>query len=342
MSDGTPAARIPLNTLAIAFGLVGLADVWTATSAALELPAGIGNAFWMIAALSWVWLLVAHTLRGGRTAGTLASQLRHPLQGPIAALAPIVGMLLAADLYHFSPLIGQILVVFFMAATAAFAGWLISTWLGGGLELESLHGGYFLPTVAGGFIGATAAAEVGFTSIAIGAFAVGLFFWIVMFTLITARLMFRPAIPAPLAPTLVIFVAPPAVAGTAWFLIAPTPGPVDYALAATTALMILVQLALIPRYRRLSFTLGFWSFTFPFAAVGGYAIIWLNILRPAGWQIIVVAVVTGITALVVAIAIKSLELLRRRDSGNPILTATRPDTTALLVDSITTDPMKVG
>ncbi len=307
-----PTTRIPLNTLAIAFGLAGLADAWNAGSLALDLPSGVGDVFWGIAAIAWLWLLVAHARRGSRAVGTLASQLRHPLQGPVAALAPVVGMLLGADLYRFFPLAGQILVIVFMAVTALFAGWLVSIWLGGSLDLESLHGGYLLPTVAGGFIAATAAAEVGLATLAVGAFAVGTFFWVVMFTLITARLMFRPALPAPLAPTLAILVAPPAVAGTAWFLIAPTPGPVDYALAGMTVLMLVVQVALVPRYRKLPFTLGFWSFTFPFAAVAGYAIGWLNLLRPVGWHILVVAVLVAVTALVGAIAVRSVQLPRLR------------------------------
>lgn len=342
MIDNAPVTRIPLNTLAIAFGLVGLADVWTSATSALRLPSGIADAFWVVAAIAWIWLLVAHTRRGNTSAGTLTDQLRHPLQGPIAALAPIVGMLLGADLYSFSPLAGQIVVVAFMAVTGLFAAWLISTWLGGGLEMESLHGGYFLPTVAGGFIAATAAAEVGLTTLAVGAFAVGAFFWVVMFALITARLMFRPALPAPLVPTLAIFVAPPAVAGTAWFLIAPTPGPVDYALTGIAVLMLLVQLALVPRYRKLPFSLGFWSFTFPFAAVAGYAIGWLDILRPTGWQILIIAVVAGVSALIVGIALKSLQLLTRRTTIPPLQAVPHPGDRTPTLDISTTDTVKVS
>jgi tellurite resistance protein len=311
MTDTRRVHRIPLSTLAIAFGLVGLADVWTAATTALDLPIGIAEGLWIVAALSWLWLLIAHTRRGRRADESLPSQLRHPLQGPIAALAPIVGMLLGGELFTTFPLAGRFVVVVFIAVTAVFAGWLIGVWFGGTLELGSLHGGYFLPTVAGGFIAATAAAEVHLPTVAMAAFAVGTFFWVAMFTLIAARLMFRPALPASLVPTLAILVAPPAVAGTAWFLIDPTPGPIAYALSGVTVVMLLIQLALVPRYRKLPFSLGFWSFTFPFAAVGGSAIGWLDVLRPAGWQILTIAVLAGVTALIATIAIKSLQLLSR-------------------------------
>ena len=301
-------ARIPLTTFAISFGLAGLADVWTFGATALSLPPVIGIGLWVVAAVAWLWLIVAHILRGAHSNGSLRQQLRHPVQAPVAALAPIVGMLLAATVHPYLPVLSTALVAGFIAITALFAGWLISTWTTGTLAVESIHGGYFLPTVAGGLIAATAAAEVGLRSVAIGAFAAGLFFWAIMATVILARLMLRPPLPDALTPTLAIFVAPPAVAGTAWFLIDPAVGPIEYGLSALTVLMVLMQLALLPRYVRLGFSLGFWSFTFPFAAVATYGIQWLTRLEPFGWQAIVGGIIAGITVLIGAIGYKSLRL----------------------------------
>jgi tellurite resistance protein TehA-like permease len=60
-------------------------------------------------------------------------------------------------------------------------------------------------------------------------------------------------------PTLAVIVAPPAVGGIALF---------DLTDSAVTP---------FPRYRRLPFSLGFWSFTFPTAAVVAYTIDWLAV-----------------------------------------------------------------
>ncbi|WP_394769635.1 transporter [Lacisediminihabitans sp.] len=307
-SLATPT-RIPLNTLAIPFGLSGLAAVWTGASSDLGWPAAIADALWVLAAISWVWLIVAHSVRGARSADSLAGQLRHPAQGPIAALVPIVGMLLGATLYRLIPVAGVVLVVASIVAAALFAGWLLTFWTSGSLQADSMHGGYFLPTVAAGLVAATTAAEVGLTALAIGAFAVGILFWVAIFAALMVRLATRPALPAPLTPTLAIIVAPPAVAGTAWFAIGGAQvGPVEYALAGLTVVMVLMQVFLIPRYRALRFSLGFWSFTFPFAAVSGYAIEWLVILRPFGWQGLAIAILAGITVLIATIGIKSIRL----------------------------------
>ncbi|MET0884991.1 MAG: transporter [Mycetocola sp.] len=319
------ARRFPLNTLAIAFGLAGLANVWAAATTALHLFPLVVVVTWLVAATAWVWLIVAHLYRGRRSPSTLLSQLRDPIQGPIAALVPIVGTLLAAALRVVWVDASTVLVIFFVGLTGIFAAWLLSMWLRGGFNVDSVHGGYFLPTVAGGYISAIAASEVGLHSIAVGAFAVGTFFWAVMFVLIAARLMFRPPLPAPLVPTMAIFVAPPAVAGTAWSLIVGTSDGVAVALAGVTVLMLLVQLSLIPFYRLLPFSLGFWSFTFSFAAVAADAIGWFERLHPWGWQALVVAFTTVITALVAGIAAKSIQLwYRQRPLNIGAVTSPRP------------------
>ena len=301
--------RIPLNTLAIPLGLAGLADIWSDSTAALALPAVVGQMFWIIAAIGWLGMITAHLVRGHRSTATLGSQLRHPVQGPLASLVPLVGMLLADDLHAYLPIAGVVLGVASISVSTLFAGWLVSTWTTGELHWESLHGGYFLPTVAAGYIASYTAATLGSRSIAIGAFVVASFFWVALFTLLIARLAFRPSLPAPLLPTLAILMAPPAVAARAWFAIAGNnPNEVQDALAALAVVLVIVEGGILRRYLRLSFSLGFWSFTFPVAAMADLAVAWLNLERPAGWQIVVVALVVGVTALVAAIGVRSVGL----------------------------------
>ncbi|WP_309615144.1 hypothetical protein, partial [Salinibacterium sp.] len=282
--------RIPLNTLAIPFGLSGLAEVWSLAGVAAGWPSEVGGALWWLAGIAWVWMIVAHVVRGAQSTESLSSQLRHPAQGPIAALVPVVGMLLGAALYKVSPAAGTALVVASIAAATLFAGWILNFWLNGAVQMNVVHGGYFLPTVAAGLIASTTAAEVGLTSLAIGAFAVGILFWVMIYAVLIARFATRAALPAALTPTLAIIVAPPAVAGSAWFAIGGEKlGSLEYALAAVTVLMVVLQLFLLPRYLKLPFSLGFWSFTFSFAAVGAYMIEWLTLSHPVGWLPLVMA-----------------------------------------------------
>jgi tellurite resistance protein len=308
--------RIPLNLFAIPLGLTGLAETWSDAGVSLIFPLALTEVFWAIAAIAWVWMIAAHLARGARSEATLASQLRHPAQGPTAAIVPIVGMLLGANLHQFWPVGGTILVLASIVATALFASWILSFWMRGELALESVHGAYLLPTVAASFVAGGTASVIGAPVLGLGAFAVGAFSWLTMFPLVAARLTFRAPLPAPLAPTMAILMAPPAVAGLSWF--AYNGGKLDVVeqgLAGVGVLLVLMQLQFLRRYVRLPFSLGFWTFAFPTAFVGAYAIVLIEKSHVGGAPIYAAVILALVTGLIVAIAIFSLRLVMRGRGG---------------------------
>jgi tellurite resistance protein len=307
-----------LNTLAVPFGLAGLAETWATSGGVLGWPTGVVGWVWLLPAAAWVVLVGAHLHRGAVTGKPLGAQLRHPAQGPIAALVPVVLMLLGAAIVPVAPVLGRIVVAVAMAAAAVLAGWLVRYWLSGDLAIDAVHGGYFLPTVAGAFIAADCAVVCGWPGLAVGCFLLGCLFWIVVLTLLIARLAVRPPLPDPLVPTLAIIAAPPAVGGIAWFALhGGRADDVQAGLAAACVLMVLVQVFLLPRYLRTAFSLGFWSFTFPAAAVATYAVDWSRVAVPGGGDaaVAVVALVL-VTGLVLGIATRTLlQLARDRAAG---------------------------
>jgi tellurite resistance protein len=303
-----PQERIPLNTFAMPFGLAGLAVTWTAAADVLAWPETVPNVLWGIAGVAWTGLIAAHILRAIRVRRPLSAQLRHPVQGPTAALVPLVAMLLGARLHGALPLLGTVVVAVAIGVAALFAGWIIAGWLRGAPP-SAVHGGYLLPTVASGLIGATTAAQVGLPQLAWGAFAVGMVFWLVLFAVIGMRLAVVPALPGPLVPTMAILVAPPAVAGLAWIaLTGEVRGPVIDGLVALTVISVLIQAALLPVYRATPFSLGMWSFTFPFAAVATFFIVATGFVPGLG-VVVALAVVLAMTALVGTVALLSLRLV---------------------------------
>ncbi|WP_155981755.1 potassium-tellurite ethidium and proflavin transporter [Nocardia sp. BMG111209] len=307
---GVPT-RIPLSTLAIPMGLVGLAQVWSVATTALGVTDLPGQSLWLIAAIGLLVTVALHAHRGTRADQPLSEQLTHVAHGPLAALLPIAAMLLGAGLHRTIPLAGTLLTLIAVAAGAAFGAWMLSFWMRGELALEAVHGGYYLPISAAGLVGALAAAETGLKWLAVGTFAVGIFFWLVISAFFFLRLALRPTLPEPLIPTLAILVAPPAVAAAAWLSISGgRPDDVFGGLTALTAFMVLIQVALLPRYRALPFSLSFWSFTFPAGSVAALTITWLRLLHPFGWQAATVGLLAAVTAFIAVIAGKSIAQLR--------------------------------
>jgi len=190
----------------------------------------------------------------------------------------------------------------------------VGQWIYRPPALAAFHPGYFLPTVAGGFVASASAALVGQAGLAEALFGMGLISWMVVGSIVFGRLLFAPPLPPALTPTLAILVAPAGVATFAYFTI---DGDRVDRFAAMIAgyglLMVLAQLRLVPLYRRLPFASSFWAFTFAWAAVVFGAMFWLAALKPPGWQISIDILLAVITVAITAVAAATAQKFRRGD-----------------------------
>jgi tellurite resistance protein len=263
----------------------------------------------VLAAGLWLVLAGAYLAQGPRI---VLADLRDPVLSPFVSASALTAMLLAAALAKDAPAAGRVLVIVFLAITIAIGGWLTGQWMTGGVDPDSVHPGYFLPTAAGGLIGANAAAQVHLHALAQASFGIGVICWVLLGSTILNRLFTRPALPSALVPTMAIELGIPAVAGSAYFAVAGrTVSFVACALGGYTVLMALVQVRLIPVYRRLSVTPGFWSFAFAYAAAAAYALVWLAITKPPGATAYAITVITLLTAFASWIAFRTVVLAIR-------------------------------
>jgi tellurite resistance protein len=303
--------RIPPNVFGTAFGLSGLAGTWSAAAGAGLAPQWIGQALLAVAAVTWLVVLVAYLASALGRGGSLRGDLTHPVLSPFLSLALITPMVLAsAGIAPHAPAVGAALTDLFIALTVIHGAWFTGQLIYGDYAFDQLHPGYFLPTVAGGLVAAISAAAVGQPGLGHVMFGYGVVCWFVLGSILLARLFFGPALPPALTPSLAIEVAPAAVASLAWFGL--NGGGIDgiaQFLAGYGTLIVLSQLRLLPMFLRLKFVIGFWAFTFSWAAVASVVLHWLVVTRPSGYVAWAWIVLAAITALIGAIAVRSLAAL---------------------------------
>src|SRR5580658_11195786 len=203
--------RVPPNLFGIALGITGLAQAWHAAVPVLGTPQAVPDALNVLGAALWLALAGAYLAQGPRI---VLADLRDPLLSPFVSASALTAMLLAAALAADAPAAGRVLVVVFLAVTVAIGGWLTGQWMTGGIEQDSVHPGYLLPTAAGGLIGANVAAQVHLHALAEAAFGVGVICWVLLGSTILNRLFSRPPLPSALVPTMAIELGVPAVAGS--------------------------------------------------------------------------------------------------------------------------------
>jgi tellurite resistance protein len=110
-----------------------------------------------------------------------------------------------------------------------------------------------------------------------------------------------------LLPTTMILLAPPAVGGLACFTLnGHAVDPVADSIAGLGVVLLLMQVGLLPRYRKLKFSMGFWSFTFPLAAAVSLTEQWLYLTRPDGWCVMTGVLLAAITVFIGMIGWRSL------------------------------------
>jgi tellurite resistance protein len=173
-------------------------------------PTWIGNVLLMLAALTWLAVVVAYAAYALPRPRAVVADVVDPVAGAFASLAVITPTLLAAQgVVPYNLGVGRVLVDGFLVLTLVFGAWITGQWIYGRVDVDQVHPGYFLPTVAGGFIASAAASAVGQRTLAAIMLGLGFVCWLVLGSLILGRLIIRPPLPAQLVPTLAIEVAPP-------------------------------------------------------------------------------------------------------------------------------------
>ena len=300
---------MPPNSFGIAFGLAGLASMWRAMEVLVADVGPVVAVLTVLATVVEVFLLVAYVIRVA-SPGALRRDLNDPVMGPFISLAFIVGMIDAMLWYHMGVQGARVVVLVFAIAALLFGGWITGYWITTPLAEQTLNPAYFLPTVAGGLIGATTLQAVGFPNFAIMALGIGLICWVLVGSIVQYRLWVGPPLPTLLVPLLAIELAPPAVAGNAWVAMEPRMNPVQWALIGYTLLMIMVQVRLIPIYRKLPFMPSFWAFSFSYAATATYAMHWLALDPFPGGKLTAWLIAIVITVFIGWISVRTVQGVR--------------------------------
>lgn len=301
-----------LSLYGVTLGLAGIGGTWVAAHTQLGAPVWPEEVFYGLSAALWLVFTVLYLGQRIRRPGSFRADIEHPGSGPFTAFIPAVGILLSSHYAQYAPLAGRWVTIGFVAILSLLAAQLVAHWLMGNLEVDLLHGGYFIPVVAGPFIASIGFTTVGLHEAAIIAFGAGMFFWLSFGTIVMNRHMTGGKLSAPMAPTPSAFLAAPGSAAVAWII--SHPGPMDEILMLLTGvlfIMLLVQLLMIRHYSTVPFSFSFWIFAFPAASTTNYVVRWLAISHYAGWHYWAWAAVALTTIFVVAIGAASVRLALR-------------------------------
>lgn len=236
----------------------------------------------------------------------------HPVNGALLSLLPLTVMLTVALCLPSMPQYFQLASGVTLAALvlqAAIAWRVVSRVATGEMAADMVTPALYLPPVGGGLIGALALAALGLHGWAVLLFGMALGAWALLEARILNRL-FAGALAPPLRATIGVELAPAPVAtlvaATLWPAL-----PVDVLLIGL-GISCAPLVAVLARWRwwtGVPFSAGFWSFSFPLAALAAVVV---EAVRRGGWPVEVAYGAVLIASAVIAyLAARTLLLLVR-------------------------------
>lgn len=281
---------------AIPMGLSGLALAWhRAVPLMGELAGAVALVVGILAAASFLVLLLATVWRGWKFFDAWAEDCRHPVRHTFVATLPIAALLVATvgvatlgahpliDALWWAGSLGQ------LGATV----WVLGRWWGR-LAWPSVTPALFIPIV-GNVLAPLAGVTLGHGDWAAAQFGIGLLFWPVVLVLIVVRTAVQGLWPERLRPTTFIFIAPPAVVGLAALQLGAPPvlAWMCWGMALFSFLWVATQTKAIAA---LPFALPHWGLSFPIAAL---AALTLRLAQPGSVLVVLGTALLALASLVI-------------------------------------------
>ncbi|NDY97072.1 SLAC1 anion channel family protein [Wenzhouxiangella limi] len=297
-------ATLPLPLFASVMGTCGLGLVWHAVETRWDLSPVVSATLTTIAAAVFVILLAAYAVKALHHRDRVMAELRHPVRINFLPAIAINLLLLGILSRPWLESVSNMLWISGAALQLFLTLLIVTVWLNSHRPPNSLNPAWFIPAV-GNVLVPVAAIPAGFELTGWFFFSIGLFYWIILGTLVFYRLVIGDALEAPMRPTLAILMAPPSVAFLAWLQLAPGPtnaGLVLYFIALLNFLLLIPQ---VPGFLRLPFFPSWWAYTFPLAAFT-VATFRFDALTGAVGGTILAALAGLVTLVIVLVAARTL------------------------------------
>ena len=298
---GTPGLVLfPVGVFGVPLGVMSFSLVWLNIGSVFAIPFFeiVGFIFAGLATLAFVACLVAYTLKSVRHPAAVKDEFGHPFKVNLFGMISITWLLGAVVSAFINTVMCQ---VFFYTGTILqlFATlFLASRWvkMAKNLTVKDINPSYFIP-IAGIAVIPIASVPAQIREFGYLMLGAAVIYWILMFSLLFARLFFLGAMYKSSLPLLFIAVAPPSLISIAYMTLTPVldiGGRFFYGIALFNLCMFSIIRLSTPS---VSFALTHWAYVFPLSAFAVASLKYAQVLRDAS------ATAPGLTLLLVTISV---------------------------------------
>lgn len=259
--------HFPIAFFSTIMGLAGLAMALNQGHRLLGLPSAAGAIVTLVAGGVFAMLVAIYLAKLLRHPAAVVADLTHPVRMSFGATVSVSLTLLSILTLSSMPRLSFGLwltgtVLHLTATLYVLTAWVYQP----RFEINHINPAWFIPVVGNILVPIAGVHHAG-QELSWFFFAIGLLFWLVLFTIIMYRMMFHHPLPERLLPTLFILIAPPAVGFLAYLQLTDSIDAFARVLYYGALFLTLWLLIQAPRFLRLPFYLSWWAYSFPLAAM---------------------------------------------------------------------------
>jgi len=293
-------------------GTAGLALAWLKAHPVLGMPALVGEGLRGAAAALFVLLLAFYGLKALRYPQAVRMEMRHPVRINFFPTVSISLLLLAIAYLESAPEAAFWLwcagaALHLGLTLAIFGSWIHHTHY----AVQHANPAWFIPVV-GNIIVPIAGVRLASPELSWFFFSIGLVFWLVLLTIVLYRLFFHEPLPARLAPTLFILLAPPSVGFIAYTVLTDSVDAFARILYYTALFLALLLASNAVRFLRLPFFVSAWAYSFPLAALTLATLVMNARLPNPVFTLLSFGLLAILSLVVAALAVRTLIAVGRR------------------------------
>ncbi len=258
--------HFPITSYAIVMGLSGLTIAFGKFYHMQWLPKFFYDGLLFFSFALFLVITFLYGLKAIRHPEEVEADFKHRIRINFFSAISISFILLAIAFMTYWPFLsmvlwwtGVILHTFLMLHTIRF-------WIQHNFEIHTMNPAWFIPVV-GNILIPVAGVEYMPQAFSFFYFAVGFFFWIILFAIFLNRAIFHHQLPQKFIPTLFILIAPPAIGFIAYIRITQSWDSFAVFMLFVAYFFVALILFLYKSFKNLQFFISWWAFTFPLMAI---------------------------------------------------------------------------
>jgi tellurite resistance protein len=302
--------NLPVNLFGSVMGLAGLSLAWRLASTVYGASTMIAEAVGVVAVVVFIALALAYLAKWAKYPSAVKAEFTHPIAGNFFGTISIGILLLSTVVAGYSKALQELVWTIGAVSTIVFSSVMVARLLEGDVDPSHVAPACLIPgvatldiTVAGGALRMAWVHEVNLFAAGVGAILA-----LAFFTLIFSRMMHKEPLPPGMVPSLMILMAPCEVGFLAYVNLAQR---IDAFAALIFYFGLFLFLVLAVKIFRPSnrFGPGWWSISFPMAALSNAALKYAAAQNTAGLYYLAAAILLILTLTILVLFVRTLHTL---------------------------------